>query len=340
MYNEGEFQKDLQQTIGQLLLMDAELDIKVEDFACKDHTVQAQVVLPWPISAAWWAQCMASLASLRPALRWSVRYTSTIQGRAILPTQQALPGVKNCIGIAAGKGGVGKSTVAVGVARALCRAGASVGVLDVDIYGPSVPVLLGINDQKTSTKDQQFMPIVIDGLKVQSMATLVDADDALIWRGPMASKAVEQLAYQTLWGDLDYLIVDLPPGTGDIALTVSKKLPLTAAALVSTAHALAVADVQRCHAMMKKMQIPMLGVVENMSHITCLHCDQKHPMFGQENHLLPWMTDHHLPLLEAVPFAPQDAQEPVFDQLAMQIAAGLCCLPVRRGVRMPEVVSA
>lgn len=339
MYTHEQCQADFQQLMAQLLGQASLPALALEDFAFEHQCIQARLRLPWPIGPALWAEFKAMAAAFRPEWSWALQYVCKPKARAILATQQSLPGVKNVIGIAAGKGGVGKSTVAVGVAKALCRGGARVGLLDADIYGPSAPVLLGISDQKTTTKDKKFIPIEVSGLKVQSMATLVAADDALIWRGPMASKAVEQLAYQTLWGDLDYLVVDLPPGTGDIALTVTKKLPLTAAVLVSTAHPLALADVYRCHAMLQKMQIPMLGVVDNMAYVSCEKCNHHQPLFKAQAALKQWSAAHELASLESLPFASEGPSELLFDKLAAQMAAGLCYLPVRHGVRIPQVVS-
>lgn len=272
---------------------------------------------------------------------------STIEARALQPGQVPITGVKNLIGIAAGKGGVGKSTVAVAFAKALARTGARVGVMDADIYGPSVPYLLGVAGERAKVDAKRFVPLAAQGLQVQSMACLVGEGDPLIWRGPMASKAVEQLAYQTIWGDLDYLIVDLPPGTADIALTVCKKLPLTAVMLVTTPHPVALLDVKRCHEMMKKMHIPVLGVVENMAYFQCDGSDVKHFPFQMpagEQGLAAWLAQEDVQSLAAMPFGADVTDQPaidaLWDTLAERSVAGLCCLPVRRGVQMPPVVAA
>ena len=190
--------------------------------------------------------------------------------------------IKNVIAVSSGKGGVGKSTIAVNLALALKELGAKVGVLDADIYGPSVPVLLGTQyDNPVSEDDKHMQPIDAQGLQTISIGNLVSADDAAVWRGPMASKALQQLFNETLWQELDYLIVDMPPGTGDIQLTISQQLPVAGAVVVTTPQALAVADAVKGVAMFKKVNVPVLGVIENMSYLSCTNCDHKQYIFGK-----------------------------------------------------------
>lgn len=185
---------------------------------------------------------------------------------------QLLPGVKNVLLVGAGKGGVGKSTVALNLACALARHGAQVGLLDADFYGPSVPVMTGIKRQPVSRDGKILEPMEAHGIKVMSIGFLIEADQALIWRGPMLQGALMQLVRDVNWGELDYLVVDLPPGTGDIPLTVAQQLKSAGAVLVTTPQDVALADVIRAKQMFDKLHIPILGIIENMSQFICPHC--------------------------------------------------------------------
>lgn len=192
-----------------------------------------------------------------------------------------LPSVKNIIAIASGKGGVGKSTTSINLAFALQQEGAKVGILDADIYGPSIPIMLGNPDAHPSSEDQKHMyPLECHGLVANSIGYLVPPDNATIWRGPMASRALQQLVTETLWPELDYLIVDMPPGTGDIQLTMAQQVPVTAAVVVTTPQDLALADAIKGVAMFNKVDIPVLGLVENMSFHQCKQCGHKEHIFA------------------------------------------------------------
>lgn len=191
--------------------------------------------------------------------------------------------VKNIIAVASGKGGVGKSTTAVNLAAALQQEGAKVGLLDADVYGPSLPTLLGTKDQQPGSPDNKHIyPVVRHDIQSMSMGYLVDDDSATIWRGPMASRAFLQLYNETLWQDLDYLIVDMPPGTGDIQLTLAQSLPVSGAVIVTTPQDLALADAIKGIAMFNKVDVPVLGIVENMSYHLCSHCGHKEHIFGAD----------------------------------------------------------
>jgi len=191
--------------------------------------------------------------------------------------------IKHIVLVASGKGGVGKSTTAVNLAVSLKCEGAKVGILDADIYGPSIPILLGLEGEKPQAKDDKTMlPFVKDGIKSQSIGFLVPAESAMVWRGPMASGALSQLLNETDWGDLDYLIVDMPPGTGDIQLTMSQKVPASGAIIITTPQDLALADAQKGIAMFEKVKVPILGLIENMSHFICGHCGKTSHVFGQD----------------------------------------------------------
>ncbi|MBU3002983.1 iron-sulfur cluster carrier protein ApbC [Paraglaciecola arctica] len=191
--------------------------------------------------------------------------------------------VKNVIAVASGKGGVGKSTTAINLAAALKLEGARVGILDADIYGPSLPTLLGTKGEQPGSPDNKRMyPVVINDMQTMSIGYLVDDDSATIWRGPMASKAFQQLYNETIWDELDYLIVDMPPGTGDIQLTLAQNMPVTAAVIVTTPQDLALADAIKGIAMFNKVNIDVLGIVENMSYHLCSQCGHKEHVFGAD----------------------------------------------------------
>src|SRR5512145_2797701 len=192
---------------------------------------------------------------------------------------QLTPGVKNIVLVGAGKGGVGKSTVAINLAVALARLGAKVGLLDADIYGPSVPILTGITDKPTSSDGQKLDPFTAHGIKVMSIGFLVEPDQALVWRGPMVTGALIQMLRDVTWGELDYLILDLPPGTGDVPLTLAQNTRAAGVVLVSTPQDVALADVIRAKLMFDKVSIPILGIVENMSSFVCPHCRQETAIF-------------------------------------------------------------
>ncbi len=186
---------------------------------------------------------------------------------------------KSVIAVGSGKGGVGKSTIAATLAFGLKRAGCKVGLMDADVYGPSIPHLLGLSGRPT-IENERIQPIFKDGIPVMSMGLLVPKDEAVIWRGPMLHGAVTQFLRDTNWGDLDYLIIDMPPGTGDIALSLSQLLPLTGAVVVCTPQDVALLDAVKAIAMFRKVRIPVLGVIENMSGFVCPGCGQRHDIFG------------------------------------------------------------
>jgi ATP-binding protein involved in chromosome partitioning len=192
-----------------------------------------------------------------------------------------LPQVKNIIAVASGKGGVGKSTTAVNLALALAAEGATVGLLDADIYGPSQPMMMGIEGRPESADGQTMEPLENHGVQVMSIGFLVDKDEAMIWRGPMATQALEQLLRQTNWKDLDYLIVDMPPGTGDIQLTLSQRVPMTGAVIVTTPQDIALLDARKGIRMFEKVGVPILGIVENMAMHVCTNCGHVEHIFGE-----------------------------------------------------------
>ena len=206
---------------------------------------------------------------------------SDIVAHGVQRNLKPLPGVRNVVAVASGKGGVGKSTVAVNLALALATDGASVGLLDADIYGPSQPHMLGLVGSRPVSHDGKTMqPLEAHGLQVMSIGFLVDTDQPMVWRGPMVTSALNQLLHQTAWRDLDYLIVDMPPGTGDIQLTLSQQIPVSGAVIVTTPQDIAAIDARKGLAMFRKVSIPVLGVVENMSVHVCTACGHEEALFG------------------------------------------------------------
>jgi len=207
---------------------------------------------------------------------------SKITAHAVQRGVQLLPGVKNIIAVASGKGGVGKSTTAANLALALAAEGATVGMLDADIYGPSQPMMLGVTGRPESIDGQSMEPLEGHGVQVMSIGFLVEPDQAMIWRGPMATQALDQLLRQTNWHDVDYLIVDMPPGTGDIQLTLSQRVPITGAIIVTTPQDIALIDARKGLSMFEKVGVPILGLVENMAVYCCPNCGHVEHIFGAD----------------------------------------------------------
>ncbi len=212
----------------------------------------------------------------------SANVTMKIVAHTVQRGLKVLPNVKNIIAVASGKGGVGKSTVAVNLALALAAEGARVGVLDADIYGPSQPTMLGISGKPESVDGQTIEPMENHGLQMSSIGLLIDVDQPMVWRGPMVTQALQQLLAQTNWKDLDYLVVDLPPGTGDIQLTLAQQVPVTGAVIVTTPQDIALIDARKGLKMFEKVGIPILGIVENMAVHVCSNCGHAEHIFGAE----------------------------------------------------------
>lgn len=281
-------------------------------------------------------------------------YVLQVETHAVQRGLKPLDNVRNIIAVASGKGGVGKSTTSVNLALALQAQGARVGLLDADIYGPSVPIMLGLSGKPESRDNKTMEPLVGYGIEANSIGFLIDPDSPAIWRGPMVSQALEQLLRQTNWGDLDYLIVDMPPGTGDIALTMSQKVPLTAAVIVTTPQDLALADARKGLQMFRKVDVPVLGVVENMAMHVCSNCGHAEPIFGEHGGRdlaaefnLPWLgslplamsirsqTDAGTPTVVSDPDSPAAAE---YQRIAHQVACLVAALPKDMSGKMPPVV--
>lgn len=210
----------------------------------------------------------------------TVNVTSQIIAHSAQRGLKLIPGVKNIIAVASGKGGVGKSATAVNLALALAAEGAAVGILDADIYGPSQPQMLGVSGRPDSPDGKTIEPMRAHGIQMMSIGLLIDAETPMVWRGPMVTQALQQLLNDTLWHDLDYLVIDLPPGTGDIQLTLAQKIPVTGAVIVTTPQDIALLDARKGLKMFEKVGIPILGIVENMGLHTCSQCGHTEPIFG------------------------------------------------------------
>jgi ATP-binding protein involved in chromosome partitioning len=263
-------------------------------------------------------------------------------------------GISKIIAVASGKGGVGKSTVAVNLALALAKTGASVGILDADIYGPSQPTMLGAAKQRPTLKDGVLEPIERHGIKSTSMGYLIEATAPVVWRGPVLGKAMHQLMHDTNWGKLDYLVVDLPPGTGDIQISLCQKIPVSGAVVVTTPQDMALLDVRRACEMFKKMNVPILGVVENMSMYHCSQCGHEEALFGVgggataaaeydtvQLGAIPLamqireMTDSGVP---PVVQAPDSEYAKSFNDIATKVAAILSQQPKNYAAKFPKIV--
>ncbi|WP_020484534.1 iron-sulfur cluster carrier protein ApbC [Methylomonas sp. MK1] len=210
-----------------------------------------------------------------------VSVSFNILSHSVQKALKPLPNVKNIIAVASGKGGVGKSTTSVNLALALAAEGANVGILDADIYGPSIPTMLGLSGKPDSPDGKSMLPKISFGVQTISIGYLIDPDQPMIWRGPMVTGALQQLLNQTQWHDVDYLIIDLPPGTGDIQLTLAQQIPVSGAVIVTTPQDIALIDAQRGLGMFEKVNVPILGLVENMSVHICSNCGHEEAIFGQ-----------------------------------------------------------
>ena len=257
----------------------------LKNLQVQDGEVSFDVELGYPAKSQMPALRKALVAAARSVAgvdNVSVNLHTKVIAHAAQRGVALLPQVKNIIAVASGKGGVGKSTTAVNLALALAAEGATVGVLDADIYGPSQPMMLGIEGRPESIDGQTMEPLENYGVQVISIGFLIDRDEAMIWRGPMATQALEQLLRQTNWKDLDYLIVDMPPGTGDIQLTLSQRVPITGAVIVTTPQDIALLDARKGIKMFEKVGVPILGIVENMAVHVCEKCGHVEHIFGAD----------------------------------------------------------
>lgn len=284
----------------------------------------------------------------------TVNVGSRIESHSVQRGVQLLPNVKNIIAVASGKGGVGKSTTSVNLALALAAEGANVGILDADIYGPSQPQMLGVSGKPETVDGKSMEPLQAHGIQVMSIGFLVDVDTPMVWRGPMVTGALEQLLRETRWKDLDYLVIDLPPGTGDIQLTLSQKIPVTGAVIVTTPQDIALLDARKGLKMFEKVSIPILGIVENMSTHICSNCGHEEHIFGAGGGQ-QMCDDYHVDLLGSLPLdigirvqadsgKPTVVSEPdgkitqVYKQIARSVAIKIANSKLDHSGKFPNIV--
>jgi ATP-binding protein involved in chromosome partitioning len=319
--------------------------VKDSQIQISEGRVSIQVVLGYPAASRLETMRQALLETLKAAgmPQAEVTMSSKVIAHAVQPGVALVPGVRNIIAVASGKGGVGKSTTAVNLALALQAEGARVGLLDADIYGPSVPTLLGVSQRPDSADGKTMSPVVGHGIQANSIGFMISEDNPAIWRGPMVTQALEQLLRSTNWDNLDYLIVDMPPGTGDIALTLSQKVPVVGAVIVTTPQDLALLDARKGLRMFEKVNVPVLGVIENMAIHVCSQCGHAEHIFGEgggqrmaEQYKVAWLGA--LPLAMAIRVdadagrptvlsAPTSEAAKLYGEIAAIMAAKVAALP-------------
>ncbi|HXG53333.1 MAG TPA: Mrp/NBP35 family ATP-binding protein [candidate division Zixibacteria bacterium] len=335
----------------------------VKDLAVRDGRIAFTVELTTPacpLRESIEGDCRRALADLPGVSGVEIRFGAQVRGsKSGGGETDLLPSVKNVVLVAAGKGGVGKSTVAANLAVALTRHGAATGLLDADIYGPSIPILMGVQRDPEKVEvngGYKIAPVVAHGVPVMSIGFFLGADQAVIWRGPMLGKALHQLMADVHWGELDYLVVDMPPGTGDVQITFSQQLRVSGAVLVATPQHVALADVIRAKSMFDKVMIPIVGLIENMSYFICDGCGKRHEIFSRggaqkaaERFAIPYLGE--IPITPAlreggdrgVPILVQEPESPVsksFLDIAARLAGQLSIASERaRRVQGLKIVS-
>jgi ATP-binding protein involved in chromosome partitioning len=319
--------------------------------------VAVDIVLGYP--AATWADVLAD--QVRGALeadpsiaRATVGVTWRVHPHKVQKDLTPLPNVKNILAVASGKGGVGKSTTAANLALALQAEGAKVGLLDADIYGPSIPRMLGISGKPDSKDGQHIEPKIAHGIQTMSIGFMIEEDTPMIWRGPMVTQALTQLLNETNWVDLDYLIIDLPPGTGDIQLTLCQRVPVSGAIIVTTPQDIALLDARKGLKMFEKVDVPVLGIVENMATHICSQCGHEEHVFGSGGGER-MARDYHVPLLGSLPLdirireqadggKPTVAADPTgkvaaaYREIARKTAAHLSLHARSKSIQFPKIV--
>ncbi len=279
--------QQIESALGQVVDLHMDTDLMsakcVKDIAIDENKVSVTLELGYPAAGYFdnLKQAVSDqLAGVEGIGDISVKVSSKIRSHTVQQNLKPLAGIKNIIAVASGKGGVGKSTTAVNLALALQAEGATVGILDADIYGPSIPRMLGCQGQPESSDGKSLEPMIGHGIQSMSIGYLVEEDTPMIWRGPMVTQALEQLLNDTRWKDIDYMVVDLPPGTGDIQLTLAQKIPVSGAVIVTTPQDIALLDARKGLKMFEKVEVPVLGVVENMSIHICSQCGHSEHIFG------------------------------------------------------------
>jgi len=329
----------------------------VKDMVVDGATVKLDIVLGFP-AAGHFDRLRQALESLVLGLdgidKVDIAVSSKIISHAVQRGVKPLPHISNVIAVASGKGGVGKSTTSVNLALALAAEGASVGILDADIYGPSQPRMLGSKERPQSQDGRSMEPVMAHGLQSMSIGYLIEEDTPMIWRGPMVTQALEQLLRETQWRDMDYLIIDLPPGTGDIQLSLSQKIPVSGAVIVTTPQDIALLDARKAVKMFEKVAVPVLGVVENMSTHICSECGHEEHIFGSGGGL-QMAADYEVELLGSLPLdidirkgvdngqpsvvsAPDSAVALSYRDIARRVAARLSNQAKDYSASFPEIV--
>jgi ATP-binding protein involved in chromosome partitioning len=347
----------IQQYIDPCLQQDLVSAKCVKNIAVGGGKVSVDLVLGFPAKgheaelAAGLRDQITALDGIESA---TINISTQIEAHTVQKGVKPIPGVKNIIAIASGKGGVGKSTTAVNLALALAAEGATVGILDADIYGPSQPRMLGVSDKPESTDGKSLEPLMGHGIQSMSIGYLIEEETPMIWRGPMVTQALEQLLNDTRWTEVDYLIIDLPPGTGDIQLTLAQKVPVSGALIVTTPQDIALLDARKALKMFDKVDVTVLGIVENMSLHICSNCGHEEHIFGQGGGAR-MSEDYDVDLLGALPLDKQireevDSGKPtvvadsegriaqIYRQIARRVAAKLSLQAREFSAKFPNIV--
>ncbi|MBT8527984.1 iron-sulfur cluster carrier protein ApbC [Polynucleobacter paneuropaeus] len=353
--------ENVETVLRSIINPDSKIDLmssgSIKNLSVSDNNIQLEVVLGYPAKSQFQAiqdLVIAALKKIADVKNIQVTVSSNIVAHTVQRGVKLLPGVKNIIAVASGKGGVGKSTTAANLALALSAEGARVGILDADIYGPSLPMMLGINGRPQTKEENTIEPMEGHGLQASSIGFLVDQDSPMVWRGPMVTSALEQLLRQTRWRDLDYLIVDMPPGTGDIQLTLSQKVPVTGAVIVTTPQDIALLDARKGLKMFEKVGVPIIGIVENMSTYICPSCGHEEHVFGSGGGQ-KMCSDYGVDFLGSLPLnlsireqsdagcptvvaEPNGAISQVYKQIARQVAIRIAGLAKDMSSKFPNIV--
>lgn len=354
-------ENDVQQALKSLIDPNTGTDFisskSAKNIQITGQNVSLDIVLGYPAKSVMneiKSLVINQLKSIKEIAEINVNIGSRIVAHSAQKGVQLLQNVKNIIAVASGKGGVGKSTTAVNIALALAAEGANVGILDADIYGPSQPQMLGISGRPDSADGKSIEPMQAHGIQAMSIGFLVDTDTPMVWRGPMVTGALEQLLRDTRWKDLDYLVIDLPPGTGDIQLTLAQKVPVTGAIIVTTPQDIALLDARKGLKMFEKVGIPILGIVENMSTHICSNCGHEEHIFGAGGGEA-MCKDYNVDLLGSLPLdikirEQSDGGEPtviaepdsqiakVYKEIARKTASKLSNLALDHSSKFPNIV--
>ncbi|MBI3147104.1 MAG: iron-sulfur cluster carrier protein ApbC [Betaproteobacteria bacterium] len=347
----------LQQVIDPNTGEDLVFEKAVRNIQISGNDLALEILLAYPARSQYEmfrGMASAALADLPGVGKISVAVSHKVVSHAVQRGVKLIPGVKNIIAVASGKGGVGKSTTAVNLALALAAEGAAVGVLDADIYGPSQPAMFGLSGQPESKDGKTIEPLENYGVQVMSIGFLIDVEQPMVWRGPMVTQALEQLLRDTNWRDLDYLVVDLPPGTGDVQLTLAQKVPVTGAVIVTTPQDIALLDARKGLKMFEKVGVPIIGIVENMSVHICSNCGHAEPIFGSGGGE-KMCADYKVPFLGALPLdihiredvdsgrptvvaQPQSKAAEIYRQIARKTAVAVAMKSEDHTAKFPKIV--